>query len=564
MNRSDGMDEQDRDQFWKILSDEARTGLYRWRDGQPYKIHPIEWLGGGKSGSPIAIIARPGRGFNDQVLIKFARTGEINNWQQAWNDCGDEFRQAHLVAMLTNSPITGGKDPWWIGILKIAAGDTSAFRPMAELTEKKGDDFAKICKTIISSVIADWNPMSQLAPPGEVARLKYFSEIFDVNRVVKDKPLGRWFYSRFKNLDDPLIRQKGWPEWQPNPFIFAGKADQIADRGQVGIQYGRAHGDLHLYNVLMPVDPPRATRYKLIDLGGYCSRAPLARDPMCFLLAIAFEWLCSGMNPGSALSRPLIDVVVRPNKNSTDKEYRIVSQAIHEAGRKWASSNGWGGEWREQSLLLLAGCALRYASKDLSEIDDQDAARGWLFDVAVAAARAYLEETRLWESYREFYTPDSLGSLYSGKSQEVSDPSIFPQSENINGQDSEENPDAQVFEFPNGAELDLVKNLTKSQGTVAAEATWGNLVDILREVDFGGSSWEELARKTAPLMEEISYKRPPHPLHEAEIQNHLTRLQRILNDALKPGVSAAKVRSASTYADNLRGYLLDLLSGPKA
>ena len=62
------------------------------------------------------------------------------------------------------------------------------------------------------------------------------------------------------------------------------------------VYFGRAHGDLHLRNILMQVKPsPKPRSYKLIDLGGYNPRSPLARDPMHLLLSIALEWLKSGI-----------------------------------------------------------------------------------------------------------------------------------------------------------------------------------------------------------------------------------------------------------------------------
>jgi hypothetical protein len=550
---------QDRDQFWHVLSDEAREGLYRWRSGQPHEIVPIEWLGGGKSGSPIAVIARPGRGYDDQVLIKFAHASEVNNWQLAWSDCEDEYRERHLVEMFTNSPITSGSNPWWIAMLRIAAGDTSVFRPMAELVVKKGDDFASICKAIVSSTIADWNPRPRPHSPAEVPRASLMNEVFDISRRAPSKYLREWFDSNFKNFNDPLIRRQGWPEWQPNPFTFAGEADLIADRDQLGVQYGRAHGDLHLHNILIPVNPPEAAQYKLIDLGGYSSKAPLARDPMHFLLAISLDWMLNGISPGSSLSRALIDITVKPRGRNTEKEYQVVSQAIHEAGREWAAATGWGKEWTEQSLLLLAGCALRYASKEFSEINDPDAARDWFFEVSVAAARAYLEETSLWETYREAHTPRSLSHPQPGTPRAVPDISDRLRPESAGDREGDENPGARVLKFPGPSQLDLARTLDKIMEGSADQASWEDLAEILQEVKFDGHDWEELARNTGPLLEEISYSRPAHPLHQAEIQDHLNHLQTTLNDVLRPGVSAAKLRSACIYADNLRGHLLVLL-----
>jgi hypothetical protein len=98
----------------------------------------------------------------------------------------------------------------------------------------------------------------------------------------------------------------------------------------------------------------------------------------------------------------------------------------------------------------------------------------------------------------------------------------------------------------------------------ASQASWENLAEILREVKFDGRDWEELARNTELLLDEISYARPANPLHQTEIQGHLDRLQKVLSHVLAPGVSAARLHSACRYADNLRDHLLSLLPRPEA
>ena len=50
--------------------------------------------------------------------------------------------------------------------------------------------------------------------------------------------------------------------------------------------YGKAHGDLHQDNILLPVGAqPEVGKYRLIDLSAYSADAPLSRDPGHLLLS---------------------------------------------------------------------------------------------------------------------------------------------------------------------------------------------------------------------------------------------------------------------------------------
>jgi hypothetical protein len=555
------MGDQSKEQFWQVLSDEVRRGLDHWRSGQPYDIDPIEWLDGGRSDSQVAIIARPGPGFDDQVILKFARTSEVNNWQAAVSECPSDFSTQHLVAMTTHSPITSGRDNWWIAVLKIAGGDTSRFRPLVELVPNKGRVFAGACKSIVRSMIEEWNPAPRAHSPGNVSRADCLNEIFDSSRVVPGKPLREWLDSNDMNWRDPLVRRSGWSEQLPNPLAFAAEADRMDDGEQRGVLYGRAHGDLHVRNILLPISPLQLKQYKLIDLGGYSSKSPLARDPMHLLLSISLEWLNSGIIAGSPVSRSLVNLIVRPRASTAEKEYQEVSLAIHNAGYEWASKEGWGKEWTQQSLLFLAGCSLRYASRELLGVNDPNSARGWFFDVAAVAARAYLQEADLWDRYRDGCTTHNLDPPpSSSKSHILSDAAEHLPDNAVSNPESDGDPGAQILHFPGSSERHPDKIAKTRWQNLDKQGQWEDLADALREVTLDDRDWSTLAVKTGPLLEEVDRKRPPHPLHDEEIKNHLGRLQEILNRALSPETSSAEIRSACTRVDLLRGWLLDLLA----
>jgi hypothetical protein len=564
------------DEFRGVLSEDARRGLDQWLKAQPYKVEPVEWLHGGRSGSRVAVIARLGRGYDDQVAIKLARASEVNAWQAAISDCPEKFRKEHLVDIPVISALTSGADNnWWITILQIAGGDLSLFRPLAKLRTNKGPLFAKTCRQIVSSLIEDWNPAPREHSPESLSKATCLRLVFDSSRVVPEKPLGRFLESIEVALDDPFIPGHKPNRQLPNPLIFAANADQLDDRGQGGIHYGRAHADLNLGNILVPARRSPANSYKLIDLGGYNSKSPLARDPMHLLLSIALEWLNSGIAPGSQISRSLIEVIVKPNEETTDKEYRNVSQAIHGAGHDWASRLSWGREWTQQSLLFLVGCALRYASREIPGVKDANATRKWFFEVAALAARAYLEQMDLWGRYceefagRHSHPPSSTApAIPSGESDDQSSDSVLDydsvpdgdsvsDSDSVSGQGSDESPDAQILPFRvSPKQRDRVSNVADS----FKKGTWQDLVRALREATFDATDWYALAADTGPLLQEISRKRPSYPTADEEIAGHLRSLSETLTGVLEPATPRAKVRSACTRAKILRGWLLDLLT----
>ncbi len=563
------------DEFRGVLSEDARRGLDQWLEAQPYKIEPIEWLHGGRSGSRVAVIARLGRGYDDQVAIKLARASEVNGWQAAISDCPEKFRKEHLVDIPMISPLTSGTDNWWITILQIAGGDLSLFRPLGKIRANKGPLFAKKCRQIVGSLIEDWNPVPREHSPENLSKATCLSLVFDSKRVVPEKPLGRFLESIKVTLDDPFIPGLKPNRQLPNPIVFAANADQLDDAGQGGIHYGRAHGDLNLGNILTPARKSPAKSYKLIDLGGYNSKSPLARDPMHLLLSIALDWLDSGIAPGSQISRSLIDVIVKPNEETTDKEYRDVSQAIHGAGYDWASRLSWGREWTQQSLLFLVGCALRYASREIPEVKDASATRKWFFEVAALAARAYLQEMALWDRYceefasRHSHPPSSAPPpILPGESDDqsshsvsdhdsVSDGDSVPDGGSVSGQGSDESPDARILPFRiSPKQRDRVSNVADS----LEKGTWQDLVKALREVTFDATDWYTLAADTGPLLQEISRKRPSYPIADEEIAGHLRSLSETLTGVPGPTPPRAKLRSACTRAEILRSWLLDLLT----
>ena len=579
----------------KLPADELEHELARLQDLMRCQIDLDEWLGGGRSGGPVAVIARSGPGYDDKVAIKFAHVAEIGPWEQAKRDCPQGFREQHLVTIGTVFPADTGDSGWWIATLKIAGGDVSLFRPSVELNPLKGAPFAAACAIIVNSIIGKWNPEPFPHPLERIPPASYLNSIFDASRVIPTKPSWRWLDSLNISRTDTLVRRDGWREALPNPLALAARlsSEPFCSR-PLRVRFGRAHGDLNLGNVLMPVDPPRPEEYKLIDLGGFSPKAPLARDPMHLLLSIAVEWLKSGINPGTQLSRMLIDVIVRPGAQTTEKEYQEVSQAIHGAGHKWAAAKGLGDDWTRQSLLSLVGCGMLYAGRQIPGLPDTPATPEWFFHLAAVAARAYLEHARLWDRYAEDLSspPQRSGSANTStdppapqdsrpagqtpspapqssepKPEESSEPEPEPSPEREPAEspepEPEPSPDAQILQFPTPATRNDHGTIGSAEPQQAGEQDqWEDVTDALRRAVFDPSGWLSLTAGTDALLRQLRETREMGLPPDDDIERNLRLLDRTLTRVLRPSASSADLHAACTRAEIIRGRLLQLFADP--
>lgn len=398
---------------------------------------------------------------------------------------------------------------------------------------------------------------------------EYLKSIFDANRVRPGKPLRNWLDSLDISPSDALLRRPGWQEVLPNPLALSSALNSELFRGSrhLRVLYGRAHGDLNLRNVLIQLRPPRPREYKLIDLGGYDSKSPLARDPMHLLLSTAVEWFSSGIVPGGTISHSLIDVIVHPRDQSPEKEYQEVSQSIHEAGRSWAAASNLGDEWTRQSLLSLVGCALRYASRQTPGTPDIGSMRGWFFDLAAVAARAYLQDAGYWERYvQDVSTPPkrpSIGTITIGQppSQRPSvETEAFGGAQQPSGTEAQEFQGAQILPFRH-PDADAYSDATRLNPPEAREQDeWRELAEELRRVIFDPGDWRLLTARTDRLLGLLRQMRARHPSAEDDIDRNLRLLDKTLTEALTPSASRADLRSACRRADMVRNWLLDLLA----
>lgn len=547
---------------WERLNRDVLAAFGRWLKGQPWDVTFRSWFDDGRSGSPVALVSRTGEGRNDDVVMKFFLKGakEVRQWKAAIDGTPPLFGTDHLTRLAEDSPLGDRDESPWIATVVLVGGDLSKFRPLVEAQSLLDASFAGTCTTVVGSVIEEWNPRPRRPDQvRDVAVSKYLARIFDPKRLEPGKPLRNWADAADIPMDAPLLRRPMSPDALPNPIALC-TATTLLDDLSVRAQFGRAHGDLNVRNIYLETEPLRPKGYKLIDLGGYDADAPLARDPMHLLLSIGTEWLRHGIEAGSKMSSILVDVIVNPQVDQPGFDsYQRVSLAVHEAGRIWATRQSLGHHWRDQSLLALVGSALHFAGRDLQVGYDEGAVRGWFFDIAAFAARAYLMWTRAWQDYKDKHAPEFVPQRK--KATEVSLPQQPPAAGGGPVRSRRRrDPDSNVVSFP-GPRLRSISSAPPSDlQEVPGQGSWSNLIRNLDPAQFKPTDWTGLAASTEPLRQQLSLKRPTLPGDSERVNKLLVDLDRTLTSVLKPTATEYEIAAACRHATELCGWLRDLLN----
>jgi hypothetical protein len=527
------MGTRDNSRSWNKLDEETRRSLDKWLDGKPYNIKLERWLPGG-SGTPIAVIRRSGNGYDDMMALKFFDTSRhLRNWGAAAKDCPEKF-STHIIHLEDSSEVSDGGLS--ISLLDIGGGDISKFRPMSELAKPSHyHNLAEACQVIVQTTIRDWNP-----PPAtdDSVREDQVTNYFNYTFTRPGETLRHLLTTQSININARLISKDHWIEEDlPNPLNFA---KTLRDQKLHG-RYGRAHGDLHTDNILLSIDPFKPENYKLIDLGSFSPKAPLALDPMILLLSIAKNWLRE-ISIGPESSRRLIKVITNGSPDdSFSPTFHKVSNIIHETGHQWAAERGSGSDWTAQSLLSLAACGLRYASRKHEDMTDPVSVRAWYFQLAAFAARRYLEETSQWKEFKKESTSKSVTST-----PEFSGPATTSTKD---GDMSEitaesEHDEARIIDFPLPRRPD----------------PWGDLAKELRSLDLGSTDWHIRSAKTARLRRLLPQQIQACTSSDELLRPLLSDLDRALGTTVSPHSTSLDLHSALNEIDRITPWVLDLIA----
>ena len=356
----------------------------RCLDDQPMDIEHQEWLTGGFSGSPVALIRVEQTGAAPaQRILKFCIKGEkeAGRISTAYNSAPPAFSKAHMVKPLQTFPL----HKWSAVFMEVAGGDLSSYKPIAEFSDKH--ELASICEAVIKSLLKEWNA-GTIRRNLNIEAGEFLEKVIGKDQLTETSDLIH-FAGESRNMR--WIRRAIRPDdWLLNPLTLI---DSTAGT-KINAIIGFGHGDLSVHNVLVPTWPKlRAGGFLLIDYGSFGHEYPLARDPMYLLVSLATQWLRDTRLPsgrGHALIRELARPGSPPAPDLGLADYRKVIDTIFDTGRTWAATQAaMGGDWLPQSFLALAGVALAFIGRDIPELEPA-AANDWLFDLAAVVAKEHL------------------------------------------------------------------------------------------------------------------------------------------------------------------------------
>lgn len=340
--------------------------LEAWQQREGVRIVFDRWLTPGKSKAVLAAVAMTGPLFNGKVVMKVCPPGrdtgrEPDRHEDALTEAPDGYAERHLVKQpVAPVKVSGGSK---VMFQEIAGGSLRDVRP---LSVERGRKLPDVIHAVVRSVLEDWNPR-----PTDIRRMSagdFFREHLGT-RLDPSGPVAK--------IADQLIYEPAGAEvplWvvfgdgDPVPnavaWVRLDAWDGLASDHVLSIR-GRAHGDLHADNILLPMSPAvDAEGYRLIDLSGYNGEAPLSRDLAHLALALILKNLPE-LTDGQRGA--LADLVIDPGAD-TDTTVLVpglglLTNNIAEVGEAYGQALSMAEDWQDQYLLSLAGNALLFATR---------------------------------------------------------------------------------------------------------------------------------------------------------------------------------------------------------
>lgn len=362
----------------------AVVSLDDWLRQNRYSMRLDHWLSGGGSNGKVAVVYLEecdGRRESRRLVLKLCPPGEDTEYEpgnnkMAWRDAPPKFSRYLLEPV---GVIQVADTSWWLMLQRLAAGTVRDICTLAQVPEPR---LASTYAAIVKPLLSDW---------AEWAHVPYMRVSDFLSRQLDKRigPKGRvraWASFRPELLEAPVPWIEIADEKLPNPFALV-KGSSFGDVELQNVYVGRAHGDLHPGNILVPVAPNvRAGRFVLVDLARYSREAPLARDPAQLLLClVAQHYLASSPPQRGALIpllvRPGVTVgnLVPPTASALVRNFWQLSRPLSERGLV--------DQWTEQGCLSVLACALMF----LGRRDIKPADRWWFFLLAAYAAQAYVD-----------------------------------------------------------------------------------------------------------------------------------------------------------------------------
>lgn len=295
------------------------------------------------------------------------------------------FPDVHLVRQMYDPQRFEGS---WLMFQEIAGRGDRGMTTLGALRRTQG--LPEAVATVTRSLLEDWNPDEHGGEPMSAG--DFIAELLD-RRLESGAPLRVWSHELLG------LPQTGAP-WLclpdgrtvPNPLDLGAGSPLARSRLAYPVR-GRAHGDLHPGNIMVPTADQAWAEYALIDLSRFSDHALLARDPAHLLLCVVADFLPE-MSDGARTE--LVGLLVGRDTPALTVPHglRQTLSLVREAPGAWLREHDIRPDWAGQWLLSLQACALMFTARERYSLD----VRWWFYLLAAEAAGAYLKSVDGYES----------------------------------------------------------------------------------------------------------------------------------------------------------------------
>ncbi|WP_256804849.1 TIR domain-containing protein [Frankia sp. ACN10a] len=411
------------------LDDAAVTALRQWCSQTETTMRLVRWLIGGRSAALVAaVLAEDPHEGARQLIMKLDRApgtaedpqpGEFARHRRALTESRD-FARNHLTQPV-HQPVPVGDGRWFVfqrvagGSLRDpitlhtvldavlhpprpvrGAGPTRSWGPQPAFPRPAANAaaaFADVSAAVVGSVLTDWAGRTHL-PSMDVPTI--------LGRQLGDRLApGSRLHRLAAAHPGPTITVEAEDHPLPNPFALVLDSSRTAGL-RLPTFVGRAHGDLHVENILIPTDLRDANAaFQLIDLSRYAADAVLTRDPTHLVLHVLARTLVE-LSPAQRTAT--IDVLLDPDLDGAllPQWLWLFIDRVRAAGQRWARAADLVEQWRDQLPLSLLACALTCLGRTSTREED----RGWFLRLAANAAAAFLDQHTLDQHTLDQHTLD--------------------------------------------------------------------------------------------------------------------------------------------------------------
>ena len=294
---------------FKTLGEHAVSALDAWLRQKRRNMRLDDWIIAGDSGGKVALVyleACDGNSDSWRLVLKLCPPGDNTEYEpanstKAWRTANGF--EPHLLEPFDDLPVfdTG----WWLMFQRVAQGGMRGVGPLSRVPDSQ---IAAAYTAVVRPLLKEWAGWSH-QPSMQVS--EFLTRQLGP-RIEPDGGVHTWARYQPKLLEDPAPVIEIAGDLLPNPFALV----RLPSPGTLRLQQvfvGKAHGDLHPGNILLPLDPQlRARRFVLVDLARYRDNAPLAQDPAQLLLCLVGQRFLSGTSP----QREALNVVLAgPNES---------------------------------------------------------------------------------------------------------------------------------------------------------------------------------------------------------------------------------------------------------